>query len=88
MGEGMLIFVKEEYPAEPRSCAAGALVGRWACQALRYYDEGSGELKGTIPVATMEHVTPGNDSYFTLVSKPLDDKKAPPPPLPTPRALF
>mmetsp|Transcript_6918 Transcript_6918/g.8942 ORF Transcript_6918/g.8942 Transcript_6918/m.8942 type:complete len:1038 (+) Transcript_6918:2-3115(+) len=59
----------------------GGAIQRWqsrrfvldySAQTMRYYDEASGEMKGSIPLSTVEHVTPGNDTYFTLVSKPTE----------------
>jgi hypothetical protein len=54
----------------------GGAIQRWqprrfvldySAQTMRYYDETTGEMKGSIPLSTIEHVTPGNDAYFTLV---------------------
>jgi hypothetical protein len=59
----------------------GGAIQRWQsrrfvldylAKTMRYYDEATGELKGNIPLSTIEHVTPGSDTYFTLVSKPAD----------------
>jgi hypothetical protein len=72
------------YEGVVRKKGGGALV-RWqarhftldaAATVVRYYDDTTGYLKGSIPMHSVEHVTPGADCHFTVVSRPLDAKKA------------
>jgi len=38
-------------------------------------DESTGELKGDIPMHTIEHVTPGNGPHFNITSRPVGVKE-------------
>ena len=73
------------YESVVKKKGGGRALTRWQARrfvldapdgCIRYYDEASGELRGGIPVATIDSVSPGQEAYFTLVSKPTDKKQA------------